>query len=92
MKNCSKQVEAVKKIQKFMKLSFCKKRVKALKSKAKITVFVVGGDVITYCKYLMGKSFLIAENIFTKDREAMETIMDFNSFQEIVLIKDKLLK
>lgn len=79
-------------IQKFIKLGYCKKKLKALKNKTKIAVFVQGCDVITYCKYLMGKSFLVAENIFTKDRESMETIMDFNSFQEISLIKDKLSK
>lgn len=44
--------------------------------KNKISVFVNGNDVITFCKYSMGKSFIIAENIVTKDREIVETIMD----------------
>lgn len=45
--------------------------------KNKISVFVNGHDIITFCKYSMGKSFIIAENIVTKDREIVETIMDF---------------
>lgn len=63
-----------------------------LRVKNKIFAVVNGNDVITYCRYSTGKSLIIVENIVTKDREVIETLMDFNSFKTVSLIKDKLSK
>lgn len=92
IKNFQSKTLEIRRLQKFIKFCNCKRKINKLKIKNKIFVFVFGHDIITYCKYSMDKSFIIAENYANKDREIVETIIDLDSFKFISVIKDKLIK
>lgn len=92
MKVFEQNIESVKTVQRFIKLFHSKRQISKLKRKNCISVFVQGHYVISFCKYAMGKSIIVAENILTKERASVETIMDCNSFHQIKYIKDKLEK
>lgn len=57
--NCQNNVKSLIKIQKFVKVCHCKKKVRSLRMKNKILAVVNGSDVITYYRFSTGKSMII---------------------------------
>lgn len=93
MQRCESCMPAITAIQKFIKQVYSKKQIAQLRIRNKISVYIIGNEVISFCKYSSGRHFLIVENVISKDRELIETMINcMPSFHNLHMIKDKLIK